>query len=60
MRWSFTPREPWTAGNYQLMVSTALEDLAANKIGQLFDMDVFDKVTENVETRTIPVPFAIR
>jgi len=60
MRWSFTPREPWTAGNYQLMVNTALEDLAANKIGQLFDMDVFDKVTENVETRTIPVPFAIR
>jgi hypothetical protein len=59
-RWSFTPRQPWAAGDYQLLVNSALEDLAANKIGQLFDMDVFDKVTESVETKTYPVPFSIK
>jgi hypothetical protein len=59
-RWSFTPKQPWAAGEYQLMVNSALEDLAANKIGQLFDMDVFDKVSENVESRNYPVPFSVR
>jgi hypothetical protein len=59
-RWSFTPRQPWAAGNYQLQVNSALEDLAANKIGQLFDMDIFDKVTESVETKTYPVPFSVQ
>jgi hypothetical protein len=59
-RWSFTPRQPWTAGNYQLLVNSALEDLAANKIGQLFDMDVFDKVDESIQSKTYPVPFSVR
>jgi hypothetical protein len=59
-RWSFTPKQPWTAGSYQLLVNSALEDLAANKIGQLFDMDVFDKVSENVDSRTYPVSFSIQ
>jgi hypothetical protein len=59
-RWSFTPKQPWAAGNYQLLVNSALEDLAANKVGQLFDMDVFDKVSENVESRNYPVAFSIQ
>lgn len=59
-RWSFRPRQAWEAGNYQLLVNSALEDLAANKIGQLFDMDVFDKVTETVESRTFTVPFTVK
>jgi hypothetical protein len=59
-RWTFTPREPWKAGNYRLMVSNALEDLAANKMGQLFDMDAVDSVNESVEPRTIPIPFSVR
>lgn len=59
-RWSFTPSQPWKAGNYQLLVNSALEDLAANKIGQLFDMDVFDKVDESIESKTYPVPFSVK
>lgn len=59
-RWSFTPRQPWKTGKYRLLVNSALEDLAANKISQLFDMDVFDKVTENVESKTYSVPFSIK
>ena len=59
-RWSFAPRQPWRAGDYRLLVNSALEDLAANKIGQLFDMDVFDKVDENVDSKTYPLPFHVQ
>jgi hypothetical protein len=53
--------QPWQAGNYQLVVDGALEDLAANKIGQLFDMDLFEKVTEHIDTpRGATVPLSIR
>jgi len=58
--WRFTPRQPWTAGNYRLVVDTSLEDLAGNKIGQPFDIDVFDKITERLTTATTSIPFEIR
>ena len=59
-RWSFAPRQPWRAGDYRLLVNSALEDLAANKIGQLFDMDVFDKVDESVDSKSYPLPFHVQ
>jgi len=40
-------------------VDTAIEDLAGNRIGQPFDIDVFDRVTQHIETRTISLPFSI-
>jgi hypothetical protein len=55
-----TPREPWKAGDYKLVVDTGLEDLAGNHIGQAFDIDVFDHVTEHIATSTISVPFVVR
>jgi hypothetical protein len=58
--WRFTPRAPWTAGIHRLVVNTDLEDIAGNKIGQPFDIDVFEKVTEHLTTRTVDVPFSIR
>ena len=33
------------------MVDTGLEDLAGNHVGQAFDIDVFDHVTEHITTR---------
>jgi hypothetical protein len=59
-QWRFTPYQPWGAGKYQLVVDTALEDLAGNHIGQAFDIDVFAPVTEHISTKTISLPFAIR
>ena len=60
-RWSFTPREAWQAGNYRLLADgAALEDLAANKMGLLFDMDVVDKASENVAIKSASVAFTIR
>jgi hypothetical protein len=58
--WRFTPRKAWTAGTYRLTVDTGLEDLAGNHVGQLFDIDIFERGTEQVSDQTIGIPFEIR
>lgn len=59
-QWRFTPREPWKAGTYRLMIDTALEDLCGNHIGQAFDLDKFHKITKSIESQTISMPFEVR
>lgn len=59
-RWTFTPRTPWNAGVYQLVIDTNLEDLAGNHIGQLFDIDVFEHVTGRITSHTVSRPFTVR
>ena len=58
--WRFTPTSPWTTGGHRLIVDTSLEDLAGNTIGQPFDIDVFDRVTERIESSTTALPFEVR
>ena len=58
--WRLTPQEPWKPGDYKLAVDTGLEDLAGNSIGQPFDIDVFDHVTEHITSKTISLPFTVR
>jgi hypothetical protein len=58
-QWRFTPQAPWKAGDYQLIVDTGLEDLAGNHIGQAFDIDTFEHVSEHITTQTIPLPFKV-
>jgi hypothetical protein len=60
MEWRFKPSKPWTAGGYQLEVNTAIEDVAGNRVGLPFDVDVFDKVTEHIETKTMSLGFVVR
>jgi hypothetical protein len=57
--WQFTPNEKWKAGNYTVLVDTALEDLAGNHVGQAFDIDIFDKVTEHITTTRISLAFTV-
>jgi hypothetical protein len=57
--WRLIPQKPWNAGEYNLVVDTGLEDLAGNRIGQPFDIDVFDRVTEHIATKTVSLPFVI-
>ncbi len=59
-QWRFTPRTPWRAGTYRLIVDTALEDLAGNHIGQLFDIDMFHRVTAHIVTGTISLPVTVQ
>jgi hypothetical protein len=58
--WRLTPQQPWKAGEYKLVIDTGLEDLAGNRIGQPFDIDVFERVTEQITTKTISLPFVVR
>jgi hypothetical protein len=39
-RWRFLPATAWAAGRYQLKVSPELEDVAGNRPGRPFDLDV--------------------
>ena len=57
--WRYTPHQPWNAGDYQLIVDTGLEDLAGNHLGQAFDIDVFQHVSEHITTSTISLPFTV-
>ena len=58
--WSFKPHDPWKPGEYKLIVDTGLEDLAGNHIGQPFDIDTFEHVTEHIATNTVSLPFTVR
>ena len=58
-RWRFTPREPWKAGDYSLLVGTTLEDLAGNHIGRLFEVDVFERVDDGANEETVSLPFRV-
>jgi hypothetical protein len=57
--WRFIPSHPWKSGEYRLVVDTALEDLAGNRIGQAFDVDIFENVSEHLTSKTISIPFRI-
>ncbi|MDB5211027.1 MAG: hypothetical protein JWQ30_1854 [Sediminibacterium sp.] len=37
---SFTPAEPWVAGDHTLVIASRLEDLAGNNLNRPFDRDV--------------------
>jgi hypothetical protein len=59
-RWRFTPARPWQAGDYRLVIDTALEDLAGNSIGRAFEVDVFHPIPRTTKTETVTLPVAIR
>ena len=46
-------------GAYRLLIDADLEDVSANRIGQPFDIDVFNTVAEHLTTRTVSLPFSI-
>ncbi|MGH9631482.1 MAG: Ig-like domain-containing protein [Bryobacteraceae bacterium] len=56
-RWRFVPNEPWKSVDYNLVIGTSIEDLAGNRIGRAFDVDLFDPVTKRLARKTISLPF---
>ena len=59
-RWMFTPREPWQAGQHQLLALDILEDVAGNQIGRAFEVDNFDTVDKSPNPQRITIPFDVR
>jgi hypothetical protein len=57
--WRFTPDSAWVAGEYQLSIDKALEDLAGNNVGRPFEVDVFRTVQSSLKGETVHVPFRI-
>ena len=54
-QWLFTPRDPWTARDYDIVALAFLEDLAGNRIGRAFEVDNFERtdLTPEPEKRTL-------
>jgi hypothetical protein len=56
----FTPSASWESREYKLLVDTALEDLAGNRVGRPFDVDTFNRITVRTKRGALAVPFRIR
>ena len=56
----FTPSANWEAREYKLLVDTALEDLAGNRVGRPFDVDTFNRITVRANRGVVAVPFRVR
>lgn len=57
---AFTPLTAWKAGQFELSIDTALEDLAGNKVGRPFDVDTFEPVTVRTNRSRILKSFVIQ
>jgi hypothetical protein len=57
--WIFTPDAPWKPGSYSIRVGTALADLAGNMIDRPFEIDVFERVDNNLDRTTRSLEFKI-
>ena len=58
--WLFTPRDPWSAGEYRIVALSILEDVAGNQIGKPFEVDMFDRVDSTTAPERYTRPFTIR
>lgn len=57
--WSFHPADAWQAGNYALVVDTALEDSAGNNLRRPFEVDVFQQVDARPGPEWVRIPWTI-
>ncbi len=56
----FTPETNWEPREYKLLVDSALEDLAGNRVGRPFDVDTFNRITVRTNRGVVAVPFRVR
>ena len=57
-RWTFTPHVSWRPGEYRLVASATLEDVAGNRIGRPFEVDAAE-AQGSERARGAVVPFRI-
>jgi hypothetical protein len=58
-RWLFTPRARWRAGEYSLVASSILEDVAGNRIGHPFEVDSLASSKGGNQATSVTVPFRL-
>jgi hypothetical protein len=59
-QWSFVPETSWKRGTYQIVVDTALEDLAGNNIGKPFEVDLFESIDRTLSKKSVSIDFQIK
>lgn len=59
-RWEFRPKQAMSAGNYSLVIDTALEDSAGNNVARPFEIDIFEQVDKTPGPEFVKLPFTIR
>jgi hypothetical protein len=59
-RWAFTPKQPWSPGQYRIAIDTALEDLAGNNVGRPFEVDVLHPIEKKIEAKIVYLPVLVR
>jgi hypothetical protein len=58
-RWRFTPKDPWPAGEHQIVALAFLEDLAGNRIGRAFEVDDFERTDRTPEPERHTLAFRV-
>lgn len=58
--WSFSPEDPWQAGEYAIVALSVLEDLAGNQIGKAFDVATLGETPTTRPLTTTTRPFMVR
>jgi len=59
-RWRFTPKNEWHAAGYKLVARNILEDLAANRIGRKFEVDVLTPIPKTEKAEFTSIGFEVR
>ena len=59
-RWKFVPAAFWTSGAYSVQIGAIIEDLAGNKIDRPFEVDVFNRVEQDLTRETRIVRFSVQ
>jgi hypothetical protein len=59
-KWTFTPAQPWPAGQYSISIDTSLEDICGNRVGSPFEIDVFRPATRRLEAKFVTRDFVIK
>ena len=57
--WFFRPDQPWRAGKHELVIDTALEDQAGNRIGRAFEVDELTPIDKTVVPEFYRLPVTI-
>jgi hypothetical protein len=58
--WRFTPSAAWAGGNYELVALDILEDLAGNRIGRKFEVDLFNRADSTTTPERTVVRFVVK
>ena len=57
--WRFVPAVPWRSGPHELIVLTLLEDPSGNKVGQPFEIEMFERPAQALPDQQA-LPFQIK